>query len=740
MIAARQPSKSPFRWLTVLVLLVIAALAGLGLISLRQDRRAAEQDAELLANALADAFARESAVAVAEAVERFAGQVDESRNALLRFAYGMTNDISSVNLATGTPLRASTLDTLPRARCFVRDPARFGLPSFSEVPEIPNWVSTTPREWFEKLEAAEHVAREGNFSAARTQLLAIAQSGIPPLRGVAELHLAWLGDGESEDKVARLRSVASRFPDATTSSGLPVADLALVHAFAAAPSAAQLGEMIQEVISRATFYPSFLSERLFAGLEQNAQRLETNSAALADRIAAARTIWNLEENARAILAAWRGTNGARSGVFWMKTDQGRYFSFSHTSAYIETNAVISPTSATTNVFQGVDFVVTIVPDSVVDAALRRVASDVGYRWPRYLAAEFAMAGQRFGITPWALGTTLHWDQRPVLAEKTERLSPARMIGQYPFKITVWLADPDLLYTKQRQRLLLFGALIVLAAGVALVGAWQLQKNLNSQLRLNEQKSNFVSSVSHELRAPIASVRLMAESLERGKISEPAKQNEYFRFIGQECRRLSSLIENVLDFSRIEQGRKQYEFEPTDIVALVQQTVKLMEPYAAERGVTLSAECGVRSAELNVDGRALQQALVNLVDNAIKHSPKGQAVTVDLKSVAAVYDRPSDEANNRRSQAGATIELSVSDHGPGIPASEREKIFERFYRLGSELRRETPGVGIGLSIVKHIIEAHGGRVRVESEVGKGSRFAIELPIETAEAQRRGGKCE
>src|SRR5207249_85818 len=127
-------------------------------------------------------------------------------------------------------------------------------------------------------------------------------------------------------------------------------------------------------------------------------------------------------------------------------------------------------------------------------------------------------------------------------------------------------------------------------------------------------------------APIASVRLMAESLERGKISEPAKQNDYFRFIGQESRRLSSLIENVLDFSRIEQGRKQYEFEPTDLVALTRETVKLMESYAAERGVKLelgtsNIQHPTSNIELSVDGRAIQQALVNLLDNAIKHSPK-----------------------------------------------------------------------------------------------------------------------
>jgi len=281
-------------------------------------------------------------------------------------------------------------------------------------------------------------------------------------------------------------------------------------------------------------------------------------------------------------------------------------------------------------------------------------------------------------------------------------------------VAVTLADPAAFFGAQRQRQLWFGGLMLAAAVACVLAFASTWRAYRRQLSLNEQKSNFVSSVSHELRAPIASVRLLAESLERGKVSEPAKQNEYFRFIGQECRRLSALIENVLDFSRIEQGRKQYEFEPTDIVALAEQTVKLMEPYAAERGVKLALETSntqhpTCNLELNVDGRAIQQALVNLIDNAIKHSPKGQMVTVGLTPVTS------------------HLTLSVTDRGPGIPASEHEKIFQRFYRLGSELRRETQGVGIGLSIVKHIVEAHGGRVRVESEVGKGSRFTIQLQM-------------
>ena len=136
---------------------------------------------------------------------------------------------------------------------------------------------------------------------------------------------------------------------------------------------------------------------------------------------------------------------------------------------------------------------------------------------------------------------------------------------------------------------MIGALLAMSALAAFVGFFAARGAFYRQLRLNEMKSNFVSSVSHELRAPIASVRLMAEGLERGKIAGAEKQNEYFKFIVQECRRLSSLIENVLDFSRIEQGRKQYEMESTDLVALTNQTVKLMETYAAERQVKIALE-------------------------------------------------------------------------------------------------------------------------------------------------------
>ena len=295
--------------------------------------------------------------------------------------------------------------------------------------------------------------------------------------------------------------------------------------------------------------------------------------------------------------------------------------------------------------------------------------------------------------------------------------------------SVYLVRPALLYAQQQKRRLWFGSLIGVSAAAALMGLFASWRAFQRQQRLSEMKSNFVSSVSHELRTPVAAVQLLVEGLESGKISGPWKQQEYLRLIRQECRRLSALIDNILDFSRIEQGRKEFHFEPTDLAALIEHTVKIIEPYAAERKVSVATSIpptasGSSRPNVVLDRSSIEQAVLNLVDNAIKHSPEGQTVTVGLDwpgngaSSAAAHDAP----KNR-------VALWVEDRGGGIPPEEHEKIFERFYRRGSELRRETQGVGIGLSIVRHVVEGHGGRVLVRSAAGQGSRFTIELPLDS-----------
>lgn len=353
-------------------------------------------------------------------------------------------------------------------------------------------------------------------------------------------------------------------------------------------------------------------------------------------------------------------------------------------------------------------------------------------FPPYFGAAADVAGQR--VKEGAPDLHLWWE-KPYMTrggggfrrDYEERLASTVLgsatlgrEGVDTVRVSVYLTSPGGLFRQQRTRTFWFGLLVGCAALAAAAGLVAAYRTFRRQLQLSEMKSNFVSSVSHELRAPIASVRLMAESLEYGRVQEPAKQREYFRFIAQECRRLSSLIENVLDFSRIERGRKQYDLQPTDLVALVKSTFELMRTYAKERGIELAVQLpGVPQLEATADGKAIQQAIVNLVDNALKHSPPGGEVTLGLEHGG----RP--ETSDTRAQTVASI--WVEDYGEGIPPEEHARIFERFYRSGSELRRRTQGVGIGLSIVKHIAEAHRGVVRLRSAPGQGSRFTIELPL-------------
>jgi signal transduction histidine kinase len=292
------------------------------------------------------------------------------------------------------------------------------------------------------------------------------------------------------------------------------------------------------------------------------------------------------------------------------------------------------------------------------------------------------------------------------------------------QLKIYLSDPQRFYARQQTRTIWFVSLIALSMCAVLVGFLAAWRAFRRQLKLNEMKSNFVSSVSHELRAPIASIGLMSEELEDIASQDPVTSRQYHQLIKRECRRLASLIENVLDFSRHEQGRKRYSFEAADMVALVEETVNLMRSYGTGQRVMLETKVQGQPLPAEVDVRAIQQALVNLIDNAIKHSPERANVLIGLEFDGA-GGQP--EKSGPVAQHQKHLRLWVEDDGPGIPPAEHEHIFERFYRRGSELRRETQGIGLGLAIVKYVTEAHGGRVIVRSAVGEGSRFTMELPM-------------
>ncbi|MEE8556742.1 MAG: HAMP domain-containing sensor histidine kinase, partial [Myxococcota bacterium] len=255
--------------------------------------------------------------------------------------------------------------------------------------------------------------------------------------------------------------------------------------------------------------------------------------------------------------------------------------------------------------------------------------------------------------------------------------------------------------------------VMLLAGLFLVYA-----NVRRELRLSRLKSDFVANVSHELKTPLALIRLFAETLELGRVPSQDKAQRYYRVINKESQRLTQLINNILDFSRIEAGRKEYHFRLTDVGAVVRDVVESYRFSIEQQGFELEVSIAEDLPEAVVDPEALSQALLNLTNNAIKYSGDGKYVGLDVRS------------------ADAAIVISVTDRGVGIPKPEQKKIFEKFYRVEDTLIHTTKGSGLGLSLVQHIIDAHGGSVELDSEPGRGSTFRLVVPLSPSPRVGRG----
>jgi signal transduction histidine kinase len=249
----------------------------------------------------------------------------------------------------------------------------------------------------------------------------------------------------------------------------------------------------------------------------------------------------------------------------------------------------------------------------------------------------------------------------------------------------------------------------------IIGGLVLTKHIVSkEVGLARLKSDFVSNVSHELRTPLALIRLYAETLELGRITTQEKKEQYYCIIRKESERLTALINNILDFSRIEAGRKEYEFRNTDIAELVRNTLESYRYQIEQQGFAFEESIDSNLPAVPVDREAIARALVNLVNNALKYSSEHKFLGVKLYKESGL------------------VKLEVADHGIGISRRDQAKIFEKFYRAGDPLVHDTKGSGLGLSLVRHITEAHGGEISVESTPGKGSRFILSLPL-TASAQ-------
>ena len=251
-------------------------------------------------------------------------------------------------------------------------------------------------------------------------------------------------------------------------------------------------------------------------------------------------------------------------------------------------------------------------------------------------------------------------------------------------------------------------LIVALDVVLLAGTWLVYRTIRREMELVRLKSDFVSNVSHELRTPLSLIRMFAETLEMKRVKTEKKKTEYYRTILQETERLTRLVNNILSFSRMEAGRREYHFHSVDLNSVVKSVLDVYEYQLHAKGFATSMKLAERLPAIIGDDEALAEALHNIVDNAIKYSGEG-------KYLAA-------QTGMRQGR----VFVQVQDKGIGIAAQHHARIFEKFFRVSGGLVHTAKGSGLGLSLAQHIVQAHHGRIEVESEPGKGSTFRLLFP--------------
>jgi signal transduction histidine kinase len=285
-----------------------------------------------------------------------------------------------------------------------------------------------------------------------------------------------------------------------------------------------------------------------------------------------------------------------------------------------------------------------------------------------------------------------------------------------WEVAAYLVNPAHLTQAAHTVRLTLGLLIGVLVFAIGIGSWLIVSSLNSELKLARQKTDFVSNVSHELKTPLTSIRMFSELLAEGRVNDTAKQRSYLNIITAEAARLTRLINNVLDFSRMESGEKKYNFQPCDLTEVVRATAETFRPHLEASGFKFDCELPGAPISVRGDADAVSQIIVNLLSNAEKYSNGGKEITLQL----AQKQSPLPHA-----------EIKVLDHGSGVPRGSEEKVFEKFYRAHDSLGSGVQGSGLGLTIGRQIARAHGGDVVYEPREGGGSCFILRLPISTTD---------
>jgi len=232
-------------------------------------------------------------------------------------------------------------------------------------------------------------------------------------------------------------------------------------------------------------------------------------------------------------------------------------------------------------------------------------------------------------------------------------------------------------------------------------------------RVDQVRRDFLSNVSHELRTPLAAIQALVETIENGAVEPGEETEEFVRRIHQQVQRLTSLVNELLDLSRIESGAVSLSPEPTDLAEVIAEAVSLLQVRLAQSGACVEGP-SVPGLVAEVDRPSILRVVTNLLDNAIKYSPRGSTIRAAIAS------------------EGDLVSLTVTDDGPGIPEADLDRVFERFYT--GDASRAATGVGLGLAIVKHLVRAHGGTVSASSPPGQGASFTVKLPKAFVGARR------
>jgi len=284
---------------------------------------------------------------------------------------------------------------------------------------------------------------------------------------------------------------------------------------------------------------------------------------------------------------------------------------------------------------------------------------------------------------------------------------------YNWRLQVTLASAQELGARVERRRVLEMLMVGLSCVVVIAGMAVVIIAAELERRLSALKSDFVANVSHELKTPLSLVRMFGELLLSGRVASDDKRREYLQIIVNESERLTALIENVLDFAKFERGKSAFEFHEGDLGQAVARAAEVYRYRAEREGVEVEVSVAPKLPITMFDERALELLLMNLLDNALKYAKDGKRVLIEVRA------------------AKSGLELRVIDKGPGIPATERRRIFDRFVRGSAGADKQVRGSGIGLALVKHIAESHGGKAWVESEVGEGSTFIVTLPVRSSQ---------